>query len=124
MSFQELLKAPDLDELQRRVLEVLAITTSAMLDPENWLDPYKPVIQIGNHRSAHPSDLDKEMLALLARLAPLITQPTLQARVADVAWYYGNRTDVELAALAIDAYRSMPLESHTLGCTTCALAWR
>jgi hypothetical protein len=88
LSFQELLKAPDLSELQRRVLVALAIATSAMPNPGNWQAPFKPAIQQGDRRSALPIDLDQEQLALLSRLASLITQATLRARIADVARHW------------------------------------
>ena len=33
----------------------------------------------------------------------------LRARVADVAWFYGDRSDVAMLDRAIDAYRAAPL---------------
>lgn len=112
-SFEAFLEGSDIGELQRRVLEALTIATSAMLVPDNWLEPYEPAMQFRGRRTAIPSDLDAEQVALLARLAPLIAQPTLQARVADVAWFYGARGNVQLLDLAVDAYQATPLESHT-----------
>lgn len=70
LSLDASLKAPGLGDLQRRVLEVLALASSPMLVPDNWLDPYKPMMEFNGRRSPVPSDLDREQLALLARLAP------------------------------------------------------
>lgn len=69
-SFEAFLKGSDIGELQRRVLEALTIATSAMLVPDNWLEPYEPAMQFRGRRTAIPSDLDAEQVALLARLAP------------------------------------------------------
>jgi hypothetical protein len=109
LEFNRLLQAPDIGGLQHDVLKVLAAVTSSMLRPDDWLHPFSPMMEIGNRRSVLPSDITDEQLALLARLAPLIQQPALKARVADVAWFYGDRSNVALLDIAIDAYRSAPL---------------
>lgn len=107
--FDRMLKESSLGGRQRKVIEVLAAVTSAMLNPRDWLHPFSPVMEFANGRSILPSDLDSEQLLLLARLAPLIEQTSLRARVADVAWLYGDRSNVALLDMAIDAYRSAPL---------------
>src|SRR5829696_5393323 len=71
------------DSLRTRVLDVLAKATSPMLVPDNWVAPYKPTWQLGNRRSVVPDDLSQLELELLARLVPLIEEPTLKARVAE-----------------------------------------
>lgn len=96
-------------EFQKMVLEVLALVTSAMLNPDDWLAPFSPAIQFGDRRSPVPADLTKEQVALLARIAPLVDRSDLRARVADVAWYYGDRSNVLLLDMAVDAYRAAPL---------------
>lgn len=110
LSFDDLLKAPEVKGVQQRVLEALSIACSAMLIPDNWLELYEPALRFGSRRSAVPDDLEPKQLALLAHIAPLIAQPVLRARVADVAWFYGDRGDVQMLDLAIDAYRAIPLE--------------
>lgn len=98
-----------LGAFQKSVLQVLAMATSAMLDPEDWLEPFTPMMQIDGRRTIVPSDLDADQVALLARIAPQVTRDDLRARVADVAWVYGDRSKVEILDLAIDAYRAAPL---------------
>ncbi|MFE9690826.1 DUF4209 domain-containing protein [Micromonospora sp. NPDC005806] len=98
------------DSLRTRVLDVLAKAASPMLVPDNWAEPYAPAMEIGNRRSFVPDDLSKPELELLARLVPLIEEPALRARVADIAWSYGNRGNMDLLSAAVDAYRSVPLE--------------
>lgn len=79
------------DSLRTRVLDVLAKAASPMLVPDNWTEPYAPAMQIGNRRSVVPDDLSEPELEMLARLVPLIEEPVLKARVADIAWAYGDR---------------------------------
>ncbi|MGC5021405.1 DUF4209 domain-containing protein [Micromonospora sp. DT47] len=98
------------DSLRTRVLDVLAKAASPMLAPDNWTEPYVPAMQIGNRRSFVPDDLSEPELELLARFVPLIEEPALKARVADIAWSYGNRRNMDLLSKAVDAYRSVPLE--------------
>jgi len=109
LEFSRLLKEPDLGDTHRQVLEALATATSAMLKPGDWLQPFTPAMEFGDRRSPLPSDLGAEQIALLARIAPSIEQPSLRARVADVAWTYGDRSNTVMLDLAIDAYRSVPL---------------
>jgi hypothetical protein len=66
---------------------------------------------MNGRRSLIPSDLDEDQLALLAKIAPLITQPVLRARVADIAWFYGDRSNADLLDMAIIAY-GQPLEER------------
>ena len=107
--FRRLLEEPNLGDTQRQVLDVLAAATSAMLQSGDWLHPFTPMMEIGGARSVLPSDLTEQQTVLLARIAPLIQQPSLRARVADIAWLYGKRSRTDLVDLAIDAYRAMPL---------------
>lgn len=90
------------------VLRVLAAGSSASLNGEDWLEPFTPAMQWDGKRTALPSDLDPDQVALLARIAPLIERDDLRARVADIAWYYGDRSDVAMLERAIDSYRAAP----------------
>lgn len=98
-----------ISDLQRDVLDALATCTSAMLSRENWLASFIPAIVLHDRRTAVSADLEPAQVELLARMAHLIEQPSLRARVADVGWFYGNRSDVTLLDLAIDAYAAAPL---------------
>ncbi|MCW2787496.1 MAG: hypothetical protein JWP74_4013 [Marmoricola sp.] len=104
-----------LGDFQKLVLQVLAMATSAMLNAEDWLEPFTPAMQFDGKRTIVPADLEADHVALLARIAPLITRDDLRARVADVAWVYGDRSNVEMLDLAIDAYRAAPLSDVWFG---------
>lgn len=100
---------PAVTGLHALVLRVLAMVSSAMLNAEDWLEPFTPAMQISGKRTVVPADLDADQVALLARIAPLVERDDLRARVADVAWVYGERSDVAMLDRAIDAYRAAPL---------------
>ncbi|WP_443670019.1 DUF7380 domain-containing protein [Gordonia sputi] len=85
------------------------MVSSAMLNAEDWLEPFTPAMQFGGQRTVVPADMDSEQLALLARIAPLVERDDLRARVADVAWCYGDRSDIAMLDRGIDAYRAAPL---------------
>lgn len=100
---------PSITGLHKLVLQVLAMVSSAMLNPEDWLEPFTPAMQFGAKRTVVPADLDPDQVALLARIAPLVERDDLRARVADIAWVYGDRSDIAMLDRAIDAYRAAPL---------------
>ncbi|KIM15536.1 hypothetical protein QV65_22395 [Rhodococcus erythropolis] len=60
-------------------------------------------------RTVVPSDMNDAQVALLTRLVPMIKRDVLRARAADVAWVYGDRSDIAMIDNAIDAYRAAPL---------------
>ena len=43
--------------LQWLVLQVLATVTSAMLNTDDWLEPFTPAMQFGGKRTLVPADL-------------------------------------------------------------------
>ncbi|SOD73276.1 uncharacterized protein DUF4209 [Jatrophihabitans sp. GAS493] len=109
IALESLAKRDGVGEFQEVVLDTLAQATSAMLNPSDWLHPFNPAMQLADRRSIIPQDLSSEQVALLARIAPLLDRPDLLARVADIAWFYGDRSDVDLLDTAINAYRAAPL---------------
>lgn len=109
IKLQRAANAPGLGEFQRLVINILAMATSAMLNTENWLEPFTPAIQMEDQRTVVPSDLDADQVTLLARIAPLVTRHDLRARVADIAWVYGDRSNVTMLDMAIESYRAAPL---------------
>ena len=52
--------------------------------PDDWAMPYEPMINIGDGRSAVPSDLTEHQLTMLLELATQLPDPLLRARVYDV----------------------------------------
>lgn len=96
--------------VQRDVLVALAVASSAMLDPENWDEPFKPMWVMDGQRSELPTDLTEEQFQLLAKALPSIGHPLLRARVADVLWCFRDRSSSEWLGMAVDAYLAVPLD--------------
>jgi hypothetical protein len=57
---------PAVTGLHELVLQVLAMVSSAMLNAEDWLEPFTPAMQFGGKRTVVPADLDADQVALLA----------------------------------------------------------
>ncbi len=95
---------------QTRVLSALARAAEPLLVPDNWNEPFVPFMTMPDGRRTFlPSDFGEECLTLLAELVPLINAPMLRARVADIAWTYGDRSNTALVQAAVTAYVSAPL---------------
>jgi hypothetical protein len=80
------------------VFAVLAAVTSAAIKPESTEEFFADIFK----------NLTDEQLDFLAEIAPEISDPELQARVADILWV--KRRDYRMAQLAIPAY----LQSATI----------
>ncbi|HVZ42525.1 MAG TPA: DUF4209 domain-containing protein [Ramlibacter sp.] len=91
-------------------LALLALACGMQLDLESMNVPFKPMVVLADgRRSGAPEDLGVDQIELLAGAAPLISEPLLRARLADLAWVLRKPRDVQLAITAIDAYRELPL---------------
>lgn len=109
MRIADLAKAAPASSLQSEVLTALHLATSAMLRPEDWDEPFKPMMVWDGQRSALPDDLDGTQLDLLRRALPLVEQRPMRGRLADVLWM-ADRSDHAMLGLAIDSYRAGSLE--------------
>lgn len=106
------------DEARSRVLSLLADTTSALLEPDDWSEPFRPMASVGGRRSILPSDLDQAQLSSLAAIADLLDPQdpaALRARVFDVCWLYREPRDIRMAQRAIEAYTEGSLADSERG---------
>lgn len=74
------------------VFAILAVVTSAAIKPESTEEFFADIFK----------NLTDDQLDFLADIAPEISDPELQARVADILWI--RRRDYRMAQLAIPAY--------------------
>jgi len=77
---------------EQAVFAILAAVTSAAIKPESTEEFFADIFK----------NLTDEQLDFLAEIAPEISDPELQARVADILWV--RRRDNRMAQLAISAY--------------------
>lgn len=95
-----------------KALWLLADACSMMLSPKSVNEPYKPFMVMEGKRSVIPDDLPESDTAFFAQNIDGIDDPWLKARLADLVWLKGSPRDVTFALVAIDAYRSIPLETE------------
>ncbi len=77
---------------EKAIFEILAAVTAAAIKPESNEEFFAQVFQ----------NLTDEHLNFLAEIASEISDPELQARVADILWV--RKRDREMAKLAVNAY--------------------
>ena len=69
-----------LDELRT----LLAHVASFMSRPDDWSQPYEPMLSMREGRSAIPSDISNDQVEVLKSLVPFIPDLILRARLCDV----------------------------------------
>jgi hypothetical protein len=94
------------NEQQARAASLLQSLAMIHFTPEQRDRPYGPMIIMDGRRSAIPDDFVGSQTQVLSIFAEEISNPALQARVADIAWL-NNRRDHASAQLAIHAYLQM-----------------
>lgn len=96
-----------------RVLWLLADACSLTLRPGSFNEPFKPRMVTHHGRSALPEDFQESDIALLAQISEEANDPWLQGRLADLVWLLEKPRHPKYALLAIDAYRTIPLDVQT-----------
>lgn len=96
-----------------KVLWLLADACSMMLSPGGVNSPFKPFMVMEGKRSALPEDFQESDVALLAQVSEEIDDAWVQARLADLVWLLKRPRSPKHALLAIDAYRTIPLNTET-----------
>lgn len=96
-----------------KVLWLLADACSMMLSPSSLNEPFKPYAVFHDRRSVIPDDLTESDIDFFAEIANDVEDVWLKARLADLSWLKKKPREVMYAVTAIDAYRSIPLDTET-----------
>lgn len=96
-----------------KVLWLLADACSMMLSPSSLNEPFKPYAVFQDRRSVIPDDLTESDIDFFAEIANEVEDVWLKARLADLSWLKKKPREVVYATMAIDAYRSIPLDTET-----------
>ena len=96
-----------------KVLWLLADACSIMLSPSSQNEPFKPFMVMDGRRSVIPDDLSETDIEFFAEVVDAVDDIWLKARLADLVWLKGKPRVVAFALNAIDAYRSVPLDTET-----------
>lgn len=100
-------------EKHGKVLWLLADASSMMLVPASQNEPFKPIAVFHDRRSVIPDDLTDSDIAFFSELIDSIDDIWLKARLADLCWLKRKPKLVAHALAAIDAYRTIPLDTET-----------
>lgn len=96
-----------------KVLWLLADACSMMLSPANHNEPFKPFAVFHDRRSVIPDDLPDSDIAFFTQVVDFVEDIWLKARLADLVWLKAKPRNTAFALMAIDAYRSLPLDVDT-----------
>ena len=95
-----------------KVLWLLADACSMMLSPSSQNEPFRPFAVFHDRRSVIPDDLPDADIMFFAQIVDAVDDDWLKARLADLVWVKGKPRNASFALKAIDAYRSIPLNTE------------
>ncbi|MEB8536869.1 DUF4209 domain-containing protein [Acidithiobacillus ferriphilus] len=96
-----------------KVLWLLADACSMMLSPSSPNEPFKPFAVFHDRRSVIPEDMSDADILFFAEVIDAVDDDWLKARLSDLVWLKGKPRNTGFALKAIDAYRSLPLDTDT-----------
>jgi hypothetical protein len=96
-----------------KVLWLLADACSMMLVPASQNEPFKPIAVFHDRRSVIPDDLTESDFEFFSAVIDSTDDVWLKARLADLCWLKQKPKVVGHALAAIDAYRTIPLDTET-----------
>lgn len=76
-------------------------------------EPFKPYAVYHDRRSVIPDDLSNSDIQFFADIIDEVDNDWLKARLSDLVWLKSKPRNIPFALKAIDAYRSLPLDTET-----------
>lgn len=102
------------DAAKARALGFMSAIASMMLEPDSRVAPFQALMRWSDGtRSMLPEDLNSAQVELLAQLTGVVRNPLLRARLADLVWLKERRKGIDFARMAIDGYRTHPIDFDT-----------
>lgn len=96
-----------------KVLWLVADACSMMLSPSSPNEPFKPFAVFHDRRSVIPDDMLDADILFFEEIVDSVDDDWLKARLSDLVWLKGKPRNTAFALKAIDAYRSLPLDTDT-----------
>ena len=121
--FERRLKSGDCTLLEKKVIEVINEICNVDFKPDDWENPFPPSIILGERRSWTPTDLTRDQEEILLKIAPIMSNVELKARMNDIAWTYCDRSNTTFRETAIETYLSLPIDEESWHLRT-QLAWQ
>lgn len=102
---------PEDDAIGRDALRLIGAICSMFLQPENWDQPYGPMMSFRDGRTMIPDDLGTEELIVVRWLAENCADDELRARCCDLAWLRADprRDAIEFIHSALALWTGRPL---------------
>lgn len=102
------------DATKARALGFMSDIASMMLEPDTRAAPFQPLGRWPDGtRTMLPEDLNAGHVELLAQLVGVVRNPLLRARLADLVWLKDRSRGIDFARIAIDGYRTHPVDFDT-----------
>lgn len=101
--YQAAMKTAEEDTLAWRVYRLMMDICLIHLKPADRGEPFGPMFQSADRRSAIPSDFKGRQSEIFAAFAPSVKNPALRARLSDIAWS-NHRHLAESGRLAVNSY--------------------
>jgi len=98
---------------QGKVLWLLADVCSMTLSPSSPNEPFKPFMVMGGQHSVIPDDLSDANIEFFGEIVNSIDDVWLRARIADLVWLKKIPRNTSFALIAVDSYRTIPLNAET-----------
>jgi len=98
---------------QAKIYWLLSDACSMMLSPDSKNEPFKSLAVFHDRRSAMADDFSAEDVTFFSEIITEVTDIRLKARLADLVWLKASKRDLNIALVAIDAYRQIPLDTKT-----------
>ncbi|WDH79326.1 DUF4209 domain-containing protein [Microbacterium esteraromaticum] len=103
-------ESPDATE----VASLLSRVASFIARPDDWAQPYEPMVALQEGRSTIPNDLTEEELSILGNITPVLPDTMLRVRVADVlAVCSSGRERMKWYEIELDALCDQPGKATT-----------
>lgn len=100
--------------VKARALGFITAIASMMLAPTEKAAPFQALARWSDGtRSFLPDDLTPVEIDLVAELADVTTNQLLRGRLADLVWLKARKKGIRFARMAIDAYRTHPIDFDT-----------
>ena len=94
-----------------KALWLLADACSMSLVPKSINEPFQPFMLMAEGRTVIPDDFLDTDMTFFAMIVDMIDDHWLKARLSDLVWLKHKPKDFKFALAAIDAYRSIPIDS-------------
>ena len=101
------------NQKNRKILSSLADACLMKLDPSNKSEPFVPIMRGVNDSPVCLDIFSDDDITFFSNIVDIIDNNLLKARLSDIVWSRNRSLGIQYALEAIDAYRSIPLNTDS-----------